>query len=287
MLYLIPRYFMRKIILFLIPLLIITILFLLAVLIINRDTGRGALQVTSVPVSQVFLDNKYMGKTPLCLCELSQLQGVGDYNLKLVPVQDGFKTFEQKITIYKAVLTVVDRTFDKEVSAATGSIITLADIDQKDSSQLLVVSFPSKARVVLDSNIEGITPLLIKDITSSDHEIKILKDGYKEKILKVKTIDGKKLEATVTLGIKANIMSNDQKASKSAAYPPSLAKVVILDTPTGYLRVRDSDSVSASQIATVNPGDKLDLVSEKDEWFEVRLSNGRSGWISAAYARKE
>lgn len=285
MLYLISS-MLRKLILFLTPLLVITILFLTIVLIVNRDGGKGALQVTSAPESQIFLDNKYMGKTPLCLCDLPQLQNVGDYNLKLVPSKTGFKTFEQKITLYKGVLTVVDRTFDKEVSQASGSIITLAEIDEENSSQLLIISFPSRAQVILDSNIEGTTPLLIKEITSSDHEIKILKDGYKEKILKVKTIDGKRLEATVTLGIKADLMSDEKKAS-TGAQALIRPQVVVLDTPTGFLRVRESASPTAPQIAVVNPGEKLELVSEKSEWFEIRLSDGTVGWISSSYAKKE
>src|SRR3990167_8849312 len=175
----------RKIILFLTPLLILTIFFLLIVIVINRNSGKGALQVTSVPPSQVFLEGKYIGKTPLCLCELPQLLDVGDYNIKLVPVQSGFKNFEQKITLYQGVLTVVDRTFDREVGASTGTTITLSPIDDKSISQLLVVSFPSKAQVILDSNSVGTTPYLT-DVTSSDHEIKVLKDGYKEKVIKVK-----------------------------------------------------------------------------------------------------
>src|SRR3989344_1332164 len=99
----------RKIVLLLTPLLILTILFLLIVLVVNRDSGKGALQVTSVPPSQVFLEGKYIGKTPLCLCELPQLLEIGDHNIKLVPMQAGFKSYEQKITLYEGVLTVVDR----------------------------------------------------------------------------------------------------------------------------------------------------------------------------------
>src|SRR3990172_7452816 len=164
----------RKIVLFLTPLLILTILFLLIVLVINREGGKGALQITSVPPSQVYIDGKFVGKTPLCLCDLPQLLKIGDYTAKLVPTQKGFKETEQKITIYQGVLTVIDRTFDKQVAASTGSIITLSPIGDKKGSEILVISFPGHAQVILDSNPKGTTPLLLKDITSSDHEIKII-----------------------------------------------------------------------------------------------------------------
>ncbi len=274
---------LRKIILLLTPLLILTILFLLIVLIINRDVGKGALQVTSIPNSQVFVDGKFVGKTPLCLCELPQLLKVKDYTLKLVPTESGFNTLEQKITIYQGVLTVVDRTFDKKTAAGSGTLITLSPIDDKNSSELLLLSFPGSAQVVLDSNIVGQTPLLLKKITASDHEIKILKDGYNEKIIKVKTINGKRLEGTIYLGIKPDL----SKPIAASPTPVFAAKVLILDTPTGYLNVRSDASASSSVVETVNPGDELDLITSKEDWFEVKLPDGKTGWVSSTYAKKE
>lgn len=276
---------MRKLIFLLTPLLILTILFLLVVLFINRDEGRGALQATSVPKAQVFIEGKYVGNTPLCLCDVDKLLRSGDYTIKLTPVQKGFKTYEQKVTIHAGVLSVVDRTFDKEIPAASGSTITLAESSEKEKSEILIISFPARAQVILDSNPEGITPLYLEDITASDHEIKIIKDGYKDKIIKVKTIGGKRLEATVSLGIMPDINLSPSKKSTVSAVTSS--KIIILDTPTGFLRVRKADSTNSPQIGTVNPGDKLDLISEKEEWYEVELTDGKTGWISSAYARKE
>ncbi|MBI2621128.1 MAG: PEGA domain-containing protein [Candidatus Levybacteria bacterium] len=272
----------RKIILFLTPLLILTILFLLIVIVINRNSGKGALQVTSIPSSQIFLEGKYIGKTPLCLCELPQLLEIGDYNIKLVPGQSGYKTFEQKITLYEGVLTVVDRTFDKETAASSATVITLSPIDDRQVAQLLIVSFPNKAQVVLDSNIVGETPYFV-DITPSDHEIKLLKDGYKEKVIKVKGVLGKKLEVTMNLGIKMDLNEKSRTTTPSIAIP----KVVVLDTPTGYLNVRSEKSIGSELVTTANPGQILDLISEEEGWYEVKLLDGRTGWISSTYARKE
>ena len=273
---------MRKLILFTTPLLILTILFLLIVLVINRDAGKGALQVTSVPESQVFLDGNYVGKTPLCLCELKDLLKVGEYTIKLVPVDKGLKNFEQKITLYKGVLTVVDRTYDKDVSASSGTIITLSPIDDENIAELMVTSFPSNARVILDSNPVGETPYLI-NLTASDHEIKLLKDGYKEKVIKVKGVLGKRLEVTMSLGIKLDAKEVEQRASVSAVTTP---QVTILETPTGELNVRAENSVGSELIGTLLPGDKVDLISEETGWYEVRLKDGKTGWVSATYASK-
>lgn len=276
---------LRKIVLLLTPLLILTILFLLIVLVINKDSGKGALQVTSFPESQVFLEGKFVGKTPLCLCELPQLIESKEYNIKLVPTKNGLKSYEQKIIIYSGVLTVVDRTFEEDAAGSSGSLITLSPIDDEKSSELLVTSFPNNAQVILDSNPEGNTPLLLSDITSSDHEIKILKDGYKEKIIKVKAIEGKRLEISMNLGIKMDL--NSQEAPRASVSAETKPQVTIIDTPTGFLRVRRESSVGSEQIGTLNPGDKVELVSESNGWYEITLADGQTGWISSAYATKE
>jgi hypothetical protein len=273
---------LKKIILFLTPLLFLTFLFLAFILIFNRESGKGALQVTSSPQSQVYLDNKLIGKTPLCLCDPPQLLKVGEYDIKLVPIQTGFNITSQKININKGVLTVVDKTFDKRPSVSSGSLITLSPIEDQNKSEILIISSPSGADVILDSVPKGMTPILLKDIPISDHEIKIIKDGYKEKIVKVKTVSGNKLEAIINLGIRTDLATQTNVASASAKLTK---KVIILDTPTGFLRVREKDSLSSSEIGTLQPGDKLDLVSEKAGWFEVRLTDGKNGWISATYAK--
>lgn len=273
---------MRKIILFIAPLLILTILFLLIVLVINRDAGKGALQVTSVPESQVFLNGDYVGKTPLCFCELKDLIKVGDYNIKLVPVEAGYKNFEQKITLFKGVLTVVDRTYDKDISASTGSLITLSPITDENIAELMIVSFPSRAQVILDSNSVGETPYLV-NITDSDHEIKLLKDGYREKVIRIKGVLGKRLEVTMSLGIKLDAKEAQERASVSAKTTP---QVTILDTPTGELNVRAENSISSALISKLSPGDRVDLVGEETGWYQVKLKDGKTGWISSTYATK-
>ena len=141
-----------------------------------------------------------------------------------------------------------------------------------------------KQQVVLDSSIKGNTPILLEDITFSDHEIKILKDGYKEKVVKVKAVEGKRMEVVVNLGIRTDLASESPVASTSATLTK---KVKVLDTPTGFLRVRESPSLESSQSGTVNPGDLLDLISKEEEWYQITLPDGNSGWISSEYAQEE
>jgi len=131
--------------------------------------------------------------------------------------------------------------------------------------------------------------LLIKNLTASDHEIKITKEGYKEKDIRVKTTLGYKLTLFTFLGINMETLNviPTPIASVSAIIKPPVLTVLILETPTGFLNVRSENSLSGSVIAKINPGENYELISQKDNWFEIKLKDGKTGWISNQYAKKQ
>lgn len=276
---------MKNVLLFILPAIVALIVIGIAYFFFMRNEGKGALQVTSIPKSQVFLNGKAIGTTPLCKCELANMLATGEYTLRLVPEDTSLLPFEEKIPITKSVLTVVDRTFI-EGSASEGSIITLAPLSNKKSIELLVTSFPDVATVFLDKNQVGNTPLLLKTVTDSDHEIKIQKDGYKEKTVRIRTVPGYRLNTLIYLGITSLEPTPIPTASPSAT-PAQTQKVVILQTPTGFLRVRETASLSGNEIARVTPGEIFELVNESAGWFEIRLLDGKTGFISTQYAKKQ
>ncbi len=272
---------------FLAPLLIAIIIFFGILFFLDRKSGKGALQVTSVPKSRVYLEGKLVGTTKFCTCEVSQMLTPKEYVLKLVPVEGNFRPFEEKITINKSTLTAVDRTF-LDNGESNGGIISLSPLNNKKDIEVLVISLPDKANVFLDSNPVGETPLLLKQVSESDHDLRITRDGYQDKSIKIKTALGFKLNALVFLGVNNNL-SASPSASVSAApsLTPSPASVLILNTPTGFLRVRESNSVSSSEIGKIKPGESYELIEEKDNWFKIKLTDGKTGWISSSYAVKE
>lgn len=271
---------MRRVLLFILPLILITVVFLVAIFIVSKDSGKGALQVTSTPSSKVYLGGSYVGDTPLCKCDLPNMIDAGEYDLRIVPKDGELDEFRDRIKISPAVLTVIDRTFGKGAES-TGSIISLTEIDDKKSSPLLVTSFPNKAEILIDSNREGLSPLAIDKITASDHEVRIVKDNYAEKTLRVRTVPGYRLEIVAFLGV-----GTLKKASVSAPNEEALRiqKIIILDTPTGFLRVRDGSSAASQQIAQVTPGEEYDLLQDVEGWYKIRLKDGKEGWISETYA---
>ncbi len=250
--------------------------------------AKGALQVTSSPESKVYLGDTYLGTTPLCKCDSQDMQKAGDYTIRLVPQDSSFLEFQEKISITEGVLTVVDRKFGKD-SLSEGAVISLTPLTDKKKSELLVVSIPSKSEIFLDNNKIGDTPFLFHNPTESDHALRVTKESYKEKDIRIRTPLGYKL--TVTLYLSTNDTRNQASESAEVSLTPTPtqmpSKVVILQTPTGFLRVRESASIGSAEIARVSAPDVYELVSEQTGWYEIRLKDGTVGWISSQYAAKQ
>jgi hypothetical protein len=289
---------MKKIVFILITSFILAVIFFLAYqFLFNLHSQKGALQVTSAPEGKVFLNNKYLGQTPLCKCEAGDMLDVGKYTIRLVPFDKNLPEFQEKIEISGSVLTVVDRKFGKN-ALSEGSIISLTPLSDKGKIELLVVSFPQGSTVILDDNIIGTTPILFKDVTESDHVLKVKKTGYKEKTVRIRTPVGYKLTVAAYLSTSTALVTSSPGASVSASVTPSVpvadtpsptsvGNVVILDTPTGFLRVREGASVGSKEIAQVSPGESYPVVDEQTGWYQIKLHNGISGWVSSQYAAKQ
>ncbi len=275
---------MRKLLTILIPSFILALIFFLGfqTLVVSRSQ-KGALQVTTSPESDVYLNNVLIGKTPLCKCEADDMLLSGNYTLKLVPSDSNFSEFQEKVVISDGVLTVVDRRFS-EGSKSTGSIISLSKLPDDKESELVIVSLPQGAEVELDSNGIGKTPLVYKDPTESDHVLKLSKEGYREKDnIRIHTPIGYKLTVLVYLATGSDLEVSNPVATPT---PDVSEKVIILQTPTGFLRVRSSFALSGTEIGRVNPDQEYDLVDEQNGWFKIRLDDEVEGWISSEYARK-
>lgn len=275
---------MKRAILFVSLLLLATIIFLGVTFFLGNTNVKGALQVTSTPKAIVYLNGKKIGDAPFCKCEAEDLIKTGEYSIKLIPAQGDFKPFEEKITINKSTLTVVDKEFSEGMQGSS-SIISLISIPNKKDAELLVISIPSDASVFLDTNAVGATPLSLKDITPSDHNLNLTKDGYKDKSIGIKAVRGYKLTALVSLGV--NPIVSSPSAQQQTTPSPSINKVVILDTPTGFLRVRAASSTASLEITRVSPGETFELMNEGNGWFQIKLADGKTGWVSNQYAKKE
>lgn len=283
---------------FLPPILIATGIFIAFQYFILRPSEKGALQVTSSPESAVYLNGEYVGQTPLCKCpnlnargkesSADLLQG-GDYAIKLVPIDKSLPSYTDNITIRKSLLTVVDRKFANGAKSE-GSIVTLIPIPNKKVSELLVITIPDKTEILLDDLKIGTAPLLKKDLNAAKHDLRIRKAGFSEKVIPLLSTNGYRLSVTAYLGVDDDLVTPTPTlgASPSAALTPTPSgpQVTVLNTPTGFLRVREDASVGALEIGRVIPGNALPLLDEITGWYKIQLPNGKEGWISSQYASK-
>lgn len=273
---------MKKFIFILIPSLLLALLFILGYQYVTKSqTQKGALQVTSSPTSKVFLNDKYLGQTPLCKCDPADMIKTGDYTIRLVPTDKSLQEFQEKITISEAILTVVDRKFGRDF-LSEGYVISLTPLSDKKKTELMVVSFPQGSTVLLDNDPIGKTPVLFKDPTESDHIVKVKKNGYNEKSVRIRNTQGYKLTLAAYLSINPDNISN---TTTNPTLSPDMGKVTISDTPTGFLRVRDTSSVDGTEVGKVSPGETYPLVAEQEGWYKIKLTNGTEGWISTQFAQ--
>jgi len=67
------------------------------------------------------------------------------------------------------------------------------------------------------------------------------------------------------------------------ATPPPVTNIVVVTGTSANIRSGAGNEFSA--ITIVKQGDKLILLGEYGEWFNVRLENGQEGWINRKFAK--
>jgi len=279
---------MKKLLILLIPLFLGAILVVGFQFFASNRIEVAALQITSTPQAEVFLDNVSIGKTPFYSDKLKP----GEHAIKLVPQGAGdLFNFEEKTRLQNGILTVIDRIFKSTEAESETSIISLEQLGVKNAVEIAVVSSPTGAEVKLDDQVQGITPLLLKDIPVSDHQLTLSKDGYNSKTIRVRPTEGYRLTVSGKLSIIRGGAVETSTATPSAqptgtAEASSSATVRILETPTGFLRVRDQASVAGKEIARVSPNQTFPLLDKQSDWFKIRLTDGSEGWVSNQYAKE-
>lgn len=302
---------MRRKILFLVILLIVVggILGLMR-LVGFGGQKEGELRVDSQPAVSIFLDNKHIGRSPY----KDKVQAA-QYTIKLVPEStvDASASWQGKITVGGNLLTYVSSTLsDSELTSAV-DVLWLEKISSK-VSEVSVTTNPDGATILIDNETKGVTPLVISDVTPGDHTLTVNSPGFVSRTLKVKTTAGYRLIASIKLALSGEpVPTPTQEATPSPTLTgkvtptpspkgsptptktatqsatikdPAKPFVVILDTPTGFLRVRAQASISSQEVGRVNPGEKYHIEDEENSWYQIIYEGSSEGWISGQYAQK-
>ncbi len=229
----------------------------------------AALQVTSTPEASIFLNGKHLGKTPFYSDQLKE----GTYTLKISASE---ATYVDKIDLYAGSLTVVNRELNSNYLAQSGEVLWL----EGGKNAAFIATSPPDADITVDGKYHGRSPVQITDISIGDHKVLASKQGYLEKEFAIKTSSKYKLIASVTL---ASEIAKNPEATKKPQI--QVAKVEIVKTPQGFLRVRKDASLDSPEVGRVNTGDQLDVIQETDDWIKISFE-GKLGWVSKQYTKK-
>ena len=276
--------------------------------IMDQQNVYGKLKVISSPTASVFINNVAIGKTPY-----EDKYKVGEYLIKLIPEGTATETasWNGKINIYKNALTYVNRELGSSDINSAGEIFTTSRMEKSPKSgygEIYVETEPQGAIITLDNDEKGVAPMILQDVLQGDHEISVFMPGFFRRTQKVNVDSGYRVNAYFKLAIdqsqtqstSANLPAGRQGATadKEATASAQVGKtfVTIKDTPQGWLRVREDASIDASESAKVKPGQKYELLEEKNDWYKIKFNGDNEGvvsgsftegWVSAQYSSKE
>lgn len=217
----------------------------------------------------VYLNDQQVGKTPFENKNLS----AGIYNVK---VEKDKAFWQGKVKLNPGTMGVVNRDLAPDSASSSGEVLNL-----ERGEGLTIISSPTEAEVEIDSKPYGKTPLTV-DINSGEHTILVSHINYLKRSIRADLPQNFNLTVSVDLAL--------SEADLTAITNPVITQtpeVVVKNTPTGFLRLRDKPSLNGKEIAQVKPGDTLILLEEQGAWDRVRLSDGAEGFVSSAYVEKK
>lgn len=252
---------------------------------------EGRLQVLSRPGAALFIDNVMKGNTPY-----TGTLKAGEYLLKVVP--DGIATqaasWQKKISVVTGALTHVDVQLDSTDIASWADVYWLTGRGMFDkTSGLTIETEPSGALIYIDNDEKGVSPLTLENVSQGNHELSVFMPSFSRRSKKINVNPGYQLHAYMKLALDPSqksqytILEPTPGTATSAASIKEPANTVrILDTPTGWLRVRYEPTLAASESARVNPGQRFELLEEQSGWYKIKIDGQKEGWISSMYAQK-
>lgn len=231
--------------------------------------SSGVSIISEPTEATVFINQKEVGKTPFEDKNLS----VGEY---VVKISKDKASWQGQVKLTPGTVTVINRDLADDPSSAAGETLTL-----NRGRGLTIISNPTGAAVEIDGKAYGNTPLTT-DIETGQHTILLSQTNYLKRSIRADLPNNFNLTVSVNLAL--------SEADLSATTTPAInvtPEVIVKQTPTGFLRVRDKASLNGKEIAQVKPGESLVLLEELGSWDRVRLTNGTEGFVSSAYVEKK
>lgn len=231
---------------------------------------KSGISILSIPDgATVSLNSQEAGKTPFESKDLD----VKEYSVK---IEKETASWQGKVKLTSGTVTIINRDLSKDQASSAGEILTL-----EKGRGITVISNPSDAEVEIDGKSFAKTPVTINEV-SGEHTIVVSHPNYLKRSIRANLPEGYNLIVSLDLAI-----SEADLTTISTPVISTTPEVLVKQTPTGFLRVRDKPSTAGKEIAQVKPGDSLILLEEVGAWDRVRLSDGVEGYVSSIYVEKK
>ena len=270
---------------------------------LNPFAKKAGIQVTSHPDANVVINGKSVGKTPYYV----ENTDAGNATIQMTAVDSG-QSWEGKVNLVSGTLTTVHREFGTTPDKSHSYSLSFEKLTNSKDSSISIISLPNNATVSIDGKPAGFTPLT-SDVNPGPHVFSFTAPGYQDKIVNAAVQEGYRLVLNLTMATMEIVPTPTPTplATPSASITPKptsttiitpLPKqattsailkpyVEILSTPTNFLRVRETASVNAAELAKVNPGDKFPYKESEETtgWYYIEFVKGEWGYVSSQYAK--
>ncbi len=292
---------MRSRILRTLPILLLSIF--LAGCQLNPFAKKSGIQITSHPDANVVINGKSVGKTPF----YDESLAPGMATIQMTAVDSG-QSWEGKVDLVAGTLTTVHREFGVTPDKSHSYTLSFEKLANNKDSSVSIISLPPNATVSIDGKPTGFTPATA-DISTGQHVFSFTAPGYQDKIVNAAVQAGYRLAINLTLAtmdiVPTPTPTPEATPSASLTPTPTVSTVItplpkqaspsaamttpyvqILDTPTGWLKVRESATINSTELAKVNPGDMfVSKDSEAAGWYYIEYLKGSWGYVSSQYAK--
>lgn len=155
---------------------------------------------------------------------------------------------------------------------------SVGDQGQKTQPRIAKIIMPEEGVVTLHKYPLGNAAIVTK--VKSAQEVKVLDESTNW--VKVNLNLAEETESSYTTGwVNKEFIQFDEKKEISKADAEVKKTAVVNQTPTGFLRVRETPN--GAEIGKVTPNDSYPFLQEKNGWVQVELKDGTFGWVSKEY----
>lgn len=260
----------------------------------DKEGSEDTIKVVSEPSgASVFIDDSEVGKTPFSSSAITN----GEYDLRLV--YEGYESRAVRINIQKGyTLNVSMKLFPYPVPPV---------VNMFEGSQNLYNITLNNASVTSDTQawVKGIIywnttrGINVDGVGSNKGNVFDYFIDYKGGIFDANGNPASKqedleklkdLKRGAYLGDKSSGDGLTEEAKKALETLSSIgvetissATAKIKPTPLGWLRVRETPSLTGAEITRVNTGESFSVLEDQGEWVKIRVSETIEGWVSSTY----